>query len=169
MGDDKAKIEALHKDLFNANAFRGLAYTEILTEMRKEFGEEKASEVFKRAIYNLGVKIAEVYTPPAAIKEFKDWLLVFLPAEGALMDPEVISCGDEELVVKFSRCPLKEGWRMAGLGEEEVADMCRHADLYDHGFFGSVFDYSMELWSETPDDSCILHFRPKKKEASRQG
>jgi hypothetical protein len=41
--------------------------------------------------------------------------------------------------------------------------MCRHADSFDRGLFGSVFDYSMDLWSEQPDDSCVLHFRPKRR------
>ena len=79
-------------------------------------------------------------------------------------EPEVMRCDEDGLDVKMRRCPLKEGWRMMGLSEEEVADLCRHADAFDHGFFGSVFDYSMDLWSEQPDDSCILHFRPKRSE-----
>jgi hypothetical protein len=98
---------------------------------------------------------------PKELAGFKDWLLDFLPARGALNEPEVVSAGEEELVVKFPRCPLKEAWRMAGLSEAEVADMCDHADAFDHGFFGSVFDYSMDLWSTQPDDACVLTFRPK--------
>ena len=51
---------------------------------------------------------------------------------------------------------------MAGLSDAEVADMCDHADAFDHGFFGSVFDYTMDLWSTQPDDACVLTFRPRK-------
>ena len=76
-------------------------------------------------------------------------------------EPEVIRCDEEELAVKVPRCPLKEAWRMFGLNEEEVADMCRHADAFDHGFFGSFFEYSMDLWADMPDDACVLRFRPK--------
>ena len=90
-------------------------------------------------------------------------LLGFLPARGALNEPEVVRSSEEELVVKFPRCPLKEAWRMAGLSEAEVADMCDHADACDHGFFGSEFDYTMDLWSTQPDDACVLTFRPRKK------
>ena len=46
----------------------------------------------------------------------------------------------------------------------QVADMCKHADAFDHGFFGGIFEYSMDLWSEQPDDSRVLHFRPKGEE-----
>jgi hypothetical protein len=81
-----------------------------------------------------------------------------------MQEPEVMRCDENGLDIKMHRCPLKEAWRMMNLSEEEVADLCRHADAFDHGFFGSVFDYSMDLWSEQSDDSCILHFRPKRGE-----
>jgi hypothetical protein len=75
---------------------------------------------------------------------------------------EEMRCDEEGLDVKPRRCPLKEGWRMLDMSRDEVADTCRHADSFDHGFFGSIFDYSMDLWTEHADDSCILHFRPKR-------
>ena len=163
MTEDKERIETLRKDLFLATANRGLVYTAILREMRKELGEERASAIFKRAIYNHGASMAKMFDPPETIEEFKDWLLDFFPDGGAMNEPEVVRCDDEELAVRVPRCPLKEGWRRFGLSDEEVADMCRHADSFDLGFFGSFFDYSMELWAERDDDACVLHFRPKKK------
>ncbi len=165
MSDDKEKIESLRKDLFLATANRGLVYTGILKELREELGEERASEIFKRAIYKHGRNVAKMFDVPDTIEEFKDWLLGFFPDGGAMNEPEVIRCDEEELAVKLPRCPLKDVWRMFGLSDEEVADMCRHADSFDHGFFGSFFDYSMDLWAEQHDDACILLFRPKKKDA----
>ncbi len=162
MSNQDETIEALRKDLFLATANRGLVYTAILKEMRKELGDEKASQIFKRAIFEHGAKMAEFLNPPGELEAFKDWLLAFLPDNGAMQEPEVMRCDEEGLDVKMRRCPLKEGWRMMNLSAEEVADLCRHADAFDHGFFGSVFDYSMDLWSEQPDDSCILRFRPKR-------
>jgi hypothetical protein len=168
MSDEKEIIESLKRDVFMATANRGLVYTAILTELRKELGDEKAGELFKRAIYNHGLNMAKLFDPPDTIEEFKNWLLDFFPAGGAMNEPEVIRCDKDGLDVKVPRCPLKEGWRMFGLNEEEVADMCRHADSFDLGFFGSFFDYSMDLWSTQPDDACILHFRPKSaKDKSR--
>jgi hypothetical protein len=164
LGDRDETIEGLRRDVFTATANRGLVYVAILREMREELGEEKASQIFKRAIFNHGVKMAGFFNPPSQLEEFKDWLLDFLPAGGAMNEPEVMRCDPDGLDVKMHRCPLKEGWRMMNLSEEEVADLCHHADAFDHGFFGSVFDYSMDLWSEQPDDSCILHFRPKRGE-----
>ena len=164
MGSDKEKIESLRKDLFMATANRAMVYTAILTEMRKELGEENASKIFKRAIYNHGKNSASMFEVPDTIAEFKDWLLDFFPDDGAMNEPDVIRCDEKELAVRLPRCPLKEAWRMSGLSADEVADMCRHADSFDHGFFGSFFDYSMDLWAERPDDACVLRFRPKKKE-----
>jgi len=164
VADRDETIEALRRDLFTATANRGLVYTAILREMREELGEEKASEIFKRAIFNHGAKMAGFLKPPDQLEEFKEWLLAFLPDGGAMNEPEVMRCDQDGLDIKMRRCPLKEGWRMMGLSEEEVADLCHHADAFDHGFFGSVFDYSMDLWSEQADDSCILHFRPKRGE-----
>jgi hypothetical protein len=159
--DDKEKIESLRKDLFMATANRGLIYTAILKELREELGEEKASEIFKRAIFNHGRNMASTFDAPDNLPEFKDWLLELFPDGGAMNEPEVLRCDEEELAVRMPRCPLKEAWRLYGLNDEEVADMCRHADAFDHGFFGSFFEYSMELWADRPDDSCVLHFRPK--------
>ena len=164
MDDDRQKIEALRKDLFMATANRGLVYTAILKELRKELGEERASDIFKRAIYNHGKNAAVMFDVPAGLGEFKDWLMEFFPDGGAMNDPEVVRCDEKELAGKLARCPLKEAWRITGLSEEEVADMCRHADSFDLGFFGSFFDYSMELWADRADDACVLRFRPKKKE-----
>jgi hypothetical protein len=162
MSSEKERIERLQKDLFLATANRGLVYTAVLKELRAELGEERASEIFRRAIYNHGKNVATMMDAPDTLAEFKDWLLDFFPDGGAMNEPEVIRHDDEVLKVKVRKCPLKEGWRMAGLSDEEVADMCDHADAFDHGFFGSFFDYTMDLWSEQPDDSCILTFRPKK-------
>jgi hypothetical protein len=162
LADRDATLERLRRDLFSATAHRGLIYAAILREMREELGEERATRIFKRAIFDHGVKMAGFFDPPAEIEEFKEWLLAFLPDGGAMHEPEVTRCDEGGLDVKVRRCPLKEGWRLIGLSEEEVADLCRHADAFDHGFFGSVFDYSMDLWSEHQDDSCILHFRPKR-------
>jgi hypothetical protein len=155
------KIEALRKDAFTATANRGLIYTAILREMRKELGEEAASRIFKRAIHDHGIKMKEFLNPPDNIEEFREWFLAFLPDGGGMHEPEVLRCDEDGLDIKLHRCPLKEGWRMLGLSKEEVADMCTHADAFDHGFFGSIFDYSMDLWTEQQDDSCILRFRPK--------
>ena len=165
MGSDKERIERLQKDLFLATANRGLVYTAVLKELRKELGEERASEIFKRAIHDHGVEMSKLLEPPSNIEEFKEWLLDFLPDGGAMHEPEVLRCDEEGLDIKLRRCPLKEGWRMLNMSEDEVADMCRHADSFDHGFFGSIFEYSMDLWTEHADDSCILHFRPKRSPA----
>lgn len=162
MSQEHDQIEALKKDVFLAHANRAFIYTEVLREMRKELGEERSAEIFKRALYNHGVNMAKMMAYPKDIQGFRDWLLGFLPAGGALNEPEVVRSSEEELVVKFPRCPLKEAWRMAGLSDAEVADMCDHADAFDHGFFGSEFDYTMDLWSTQPDDACVLTFRPRK-------
>jgi hypothetical protein len=163
MSQDQERIEALRKDVFLAHANRALIYTEVLREMRRELGEERSAAIFKRALHNHGVNMAKMLDYPKDLEGFRDWLLGFLPAGGELNDPQVVRSDSEELVVRFPRCPLKEAWRMAGLGPAEVADMCEHADAFDHGFFGSVFDYKMDLWSTQPDDACVLTFRPRKK------
>jgi len=162
MTDEKEKIESLRKDLFMAIANRALIYTAILKELREELGEEKASDIFKRAIFNHGKNVAGRLDIPKTLAEFKDWLMDFFPDGGAMNEPEVVRFDEDELAVRLPRCPLKEAWRLSGLSDDEVADMCRHADAFDLGFFGSVFDYSMELWTDRSDDACVLHFRTRK-------
>jgi L-2-amino-thiazoline-4-carboxylic acid hydrolase len=152
-------VEKLRNDLFMALANRALIYTAILKELRAELGEEKASGVLHRALYSHGMNMAHLLQYPKDLNGFRDWLLGFLPDGGAMHQPEVVSCDEKEFVVRLHRCPLKEAWRMAGLSREEVEDMCAHADRFDHGFFGSVFDYTMDSWSKQPDDACVLTFR----------
>jgi len=41
MSTEKEKIEALKKDLFLATANRGLVYTAVLNELRKELGGKR--------------------------------------------------------------------------------------------------------------------------------
>jgi hypothetical protein len=163
MSGDRERIEALRKDVFLAHANRALIYTEVLREMRRELGAERSAAIFKRALYHHGANMAKRMDYPKDLEGFRDWLLGFLPAGGELNDPHVVRSGSEELVVRFPRCPLKEAWRMAGLSRAEVADMCEHADAFDHGFFGSVFEYTMDLWTTQLDDACVLTFRPRRK------
>jgi hypothetical protein len=95
VGDQDETIEALRRDLFTATANRGLVYTAILREMRKELGEERASQIFKRAIFDHGAKMAGFLRPPDQLEEFKEWLLAFLPDGGAMNEPEVMRCDED--------------------------------------------------------------------------
>ena len=120
MSEQDEQIEGLRKDLFLATANRGLVYTAILREMRKELGEEKASEIFKRAIFDHGVRMAGFLNPPSQPEEFKDWLLAFLPDGGAVIDTP----GMREIQVWSDDESVQDSFNDI----EEIAVQCRFTD-----------------------------------------
>lgn len=174
MDEAKALIERLRKEIastaikeaYAGQSFRARVYVELLREMKAEFGEKKAREVFFRATKNCGEKMCKEFfgvenTYP--LPKFKDMLLGSYPAGGALHKPEVVRCNEEELVVCMHDCPVKQAWRSFGLDREEVKEMCYVADGWDHGMFGSMYDFYVDYWHDDPKDCCTLHMKSKKR------
>lgn len=160
----KEKIERLRIDVHAAWRQRAAVYVEFLNVLKEELGVEKAKELFKKATLNYGKKTAVILGLPDELEAMKNLMMAILPDDGKMFDPDIMSFTEDELVVKFKKCPLKEAWREFGLSREEVAEMCEVADNFDYGCFGTKFDYSGKGWPTQPDDSCLLIFKPKKKE-----
>lgn len=161
------KEERLRQDLLRAWTTRAAVYVEFLKVLKEELGLERAKEIFKRATYNFGRKQAERVGMPDTIKEIRSFIMSRSPDDGRMFNPKVVSMMEDNMIVKFPNCPLKEAWRQFGLTNEEVAEMCEVADYFDHGYFGSRFDYDMKLWSTQPDDACLLIFSTKGKKGSK--
>jgi len=48
-----------------------------------------------------------------------------------MFDPDVLRCDAEALEIKMRRCPLKDAWLEAGLGDQQTAKMCNIAAVVD--------------------------------------
>ena len=141
---------------------RAMMYYHIFNELRKEFGEDKAVEILKRAIYKRGLEIGRMLAKyaPGDLKGLKEAFFNQVVPDEGMYQPEAIKCDDEELEVKMHRCPLKEAYQEAGLSEKETATMLNIAAQVDYGTFeGAGFRFSAEAWQPGRSGCCHLHIR----------
>jgi len=144
---------------------RAMIYYHFYNELRQEIGEEKATEILKRAIYKRGYEIGKRFAQyaPGELKDLKDAFLDFVPDKGGMFEPELLRCDSEALDIKFHQCPLKEAYQEAGLSDEEIAKMLDIASQVDYGTFeGAGFKFSAETWKAGREGCCHLHIRPGK-------
>lgn len=154
----------LRTELYASNENRALIYKLIFDEMRDEFGEEKAKEVMKRAIYKRGEQIGENFKQFAHgdFKGLCDSFVGGIPDDGQMFQPEVTKCDEEGLDITFSNCPLKNAWRDLGLSDQECATLCEVAGIIDYGTFeGAGFDFQMTAMPEGSMEKCYLKVRKK--------
>ena len=160
-------MEELKKALVGSMKNRALMYYYIYKEVSLEVGEEKAAEILKRAIYKRGLEVGKLLAEhaPGDLEGLKKaFMEKVVPHDGSMFAPEVISCDDKELNIKFHRCPLKEAYFEAGLSEEEVALMLEIASQVDYGTFeGAGFSFHADTWKPGRSGCCHLHVTPGKK------
>ena len=157
--------EGLREQLRAAYKHRALLYYLIFDEMRKEIGQEKATDVMKRAIYRRGLDVGKKFAQyaPDDMEGLREAFAVGSDVHQWLFEPEVERCDAEGLDVKHGRCPLKEAWQEAGLGGDDVATLCEIAAAIDNGTFeGAGFGFSADTWKPGGDGCCHLHIRPRK-------
>lgn len=155
----------LRTHLYASFKNRAMMYYHIFDELRKEFGEEKATEIMKRAINKRGREIGKQFAQhaPSNLQGLKDAFLARILDEGRMFDPEVRRCDAGCLEIKFHRCPLKEAWQEAGLDDNEVTKMTEIASSVDHGTFeGAGFTFSAETWKPGGEGCCHLKIGPGK-------
>jgi L-2-amino-thiazoline-4-carboxylic acid hydrolase len=51
------------------------------------------------------------------------------------MYPTDVERSDSRIAFKVKRCPLKDAWIEAGVGDEKLATLCRIAGAFDRGLF----------------------------------
>jgi hypothetical protein len=56
-----------------------------------------------------------------------------------------------------TRCPLQDAWREAGLGDDDLATLCRIAGRFDHGCFAAAgVRLDAETWTPGRAGCCRL-------------
>ena len=157
--------DRLARELEEAFRSRALLYWEIYDELRRELGPDRAEAMLGRAIERRGAgagtalfaKLAD--RTPAAVAE----AFLAVSPNGGTMYPHVVARdGDGAVHVKVMRCPLKDAWVAAGLGEDDVQTMCRIAGRFDTGCFGAAgLSFSAETWSKGASGCCHIHLRAR--------
>ncbi|NIN61627.1 MAG: hypothetical protein GTN55_04450 [Gammaproteobacteria bacterium] len=155
----------LREELYASFKNRAMMYCHIFQVLRKEVGDEKATHIMKRGIYNRGVELGKKYEKygPANLEGLKEAFLASSADQGRMFQPEVLHCDGERLEIKMRSCPLKEAWQEAGLSDQEIAKMCEIAAVVDEGIFaGAGFQFSGETWRPGQEGCCRLQIRPGK-------
>jgi len=143
---------------------RAILYYLIFDELRKEVGEQKATEILKRAIYRRGEQIGQQFGQfaPDNLDGLKDAFLEIIPDEGRMFDPHVVKCDAGSLEVHLESCPLKEAWEELGLDEKDRTVMCEIAGEIDKGTFEAAgFSFEPDTWQPGRTGCCHLNIRPK--------
>jgi hypothetical protein len=129
-------------------------------ELRREIGAARAEAVLGRAAERLGTTAGRrlFAGQPAATPE--DAARIFLaasPARGRLFPTDVSRGADGAVTIAVRRCPLQDAWREAGLGDDDVATLCRIAGRFDHGCFGEAgIALAAETWTAGRAGCCRL-------------
>lgn len=149
----------LRQQLWASFKSRALVYLEVYRVLDEAFGEQRAAELLKKAIYRRGCEIGRQFERfgPGNLEGLKTAFIGSIPDDGKVFDPEVIACDDSKLEVQLRRCPLKEAWQEAGLPEREVARMCEIAGIVDNGTFEAAgFKIKSETWQPGRSGCCHL-------------
>nr|WP_246389695.1 L-2-amino-thiazoline-4-carboxylic acid hydrolase [Aminobacter niigataensis] len=109
----------------------------MLEELSAELGEVKAEEVLVRAIERRGREVAEVAFAqfgPNDARAIGEAFLAVSPDDGR-MYPTDVERSDSHIAFKVKRCPLKDAWVAADVGDDRLATLCRIAGAFDRGLF----------------------------------
>jgi hypothetical protein len=153
----------LRKQLRASFKNRAILYYLIFDELRREYGEQQAIAVLKRAIYRRGEQIGRQFCEfaPHDLAGLKDAFLGIIPDEGRMFDPQVVECSSESLVIHLNSCPLKEAWEELDLNVSDKSIMCEIAGEIDKGTFEAAgFSLAPDTWKPGRSGCCRLNIHP---------
>ncbi|TGQ45950.1 MULTISPECIES: L-2-amino-thiazoline-4-carboxylic acid hydrolase [unclassified Mesorhizobium] len=137
MTNPEARAETLSRELDSAFRNRADLYRLFLDELTAEFGAEKAEAIMIRTIEQRGKEVAATafagFGPNDAPAIGEAFLAV--SPDGGRMYPTDVERSDHHIAFKVKRCPLKDAWVEAGVGDEKLATLCRIAGAFDRGLF----------------------------------
>jgi hypothetical protein len=162
-GDVRMSEQESRSQLYAAFKHRAMLYYLIFDELRQALDEPRAIEIMQRAIRRRGEVVGQKYASfaPHDLTGLRDAFLANIPDDGRMFSARVDRCDEEHLDMTLQTCPLRDAWQEAGLGERDVATMCRIAAAIDEGtFVGAGFGFSADTWQPGSEGCCHLHIRP---------
>ncbi|RWF24143.1 L-2-amino-thiazoline-4-carboxylic acid hydrolase [Mesorhizobium sp.] len=143
---EAARAEKLSRELDSAFRNRADLYRLFLDELTAELGaEQRGREVAAAAFAGFGPNDA-----PAIGEAF-----LAVSPDGGRMYPTDIESGPGHIAFKVKRCPLKDAWVEAGVGEEKLATLCRIAGAFDRGLFEATgVRFANVTWTPGHGSGC---------------
>jgi len=150
----------------DANRNRAVIYWHIYTTLKDELGEDRATELMKKAIYKRGLDNAKAFPKKAYegdLNALAEKFLDKMDKELDVFSRDVLSLGEDEARLRLNACVLVDAWRDYGLSDEEISKMCDIASAIDYGNYEAM-GYNLKFDSRIADgaECCILHLRRKK-------
>jgi len=137
MTDAASRAETLSRELDSAFRNRADLYRLFYDELAAEYGQDKAEAIMVRVVEKRGREVAGLAFSqfgPTHAREIGEAFLAISP-DGGRMYPTDVERSDIAISFKVKRCPLKDAWVEAGVGEERLATLCRIAGAFDRGLF----------------------------------
>lgn len=162
-----ARAEKLSRELDAAFRNRADLYRLMLDELTADLGAEKAEDVLIRAIEKRGREVAAnafANFGPNDARRIGEAFLAVSPDDGR-MYPTEVKRAEAAIGFKVKRCPLKDAWVEAGVGEEKLATLCRIAGAFDRGLFEATgIRFENVTWTPGHGSSCCHIFLANRDE-----
>ena len=155
--DAETRAQTLARELEAAFRNRADLYRLFLDELTGEMGAERAEALMIRAVERRGREVAA-----AAFAGFGDSdaraigeAFLAVSPDGGRMYPTEVERGPDRISFQVKRCPLKDAWVEAGVGEEKLATLCRIAGAFDRGLFEATgVRFDNVTWTPGHGDGC---------------
>lgn len=149
------------KAFITATKARAKAYYFIFEEFANEIGEEKAKEIFSKAIYKFGIDKSKTFSNDAkkSAKKFGEEF-VSNPISNKVFKQTFIEGNNDYAKIEMKNCPLVEMWKEMRLSKEKISLMCDIAHMVDFGKTETA-GYKLKFNSRIADgdDCCLLEIQ----------
>lgn len=157
MSELVARVEKLSQELDSAFRNRADLYRLLFEELAAEFGPARAEAIMTKAIEKRGQEVAAVAFAdfgPNDARAIGEAFLAVSPDDGR-MYPTDVERSDTRIAFKVKRCPLKDAWVEAGVGDERLTALCRIAGAFDRGLFEAIgIRFDNITWSPGHGTGC---------------
>lgn len=155
--DTEARAQKLARELESAFRNRADLYRLFLDELTGEMGAERAEALMIRAVEQRGREVAAAAFAGFGANDARaigEAFLAVSPDDGR-MYPTEVERSEDRIAFKVKRCPLKDAWVEAGVGEEKLATLCRIAGAFDRGLFEATgVRFTNVTWTPGHGDGC---------------
>jgi hypothetical protein len=134
---DAARADGLSRELDAAFRNRADLYRLFYDELVGRFGEETAEAILTRTVTLRGQEVAAAAFSgfgPRDARAIGEAFLAVSP-DGGRLYPTDVERRPDGISFAVRRCPLKDAWVEAGIGEDRLATLCRIAGAFDRGLF----------------------------------
>lgn len=162
MDETAARAEKLSAELESAFRNRADLYRLMFDELNGRLSEAEAEEIMVAAIEKRGKEVARAFAGfgPDQAREIGEAFLRVSP-DGGRMYPTDVTRHDDGISFLVRRCPLKDAWVEAGVGDKALATFCRIAGAFDRGLFEATgVRFENHTWRPGDGDRCCeIHLR----------